>query len=105
MRKWSPGKTRVKEFAFKMLEIEVFCNTNNIQMSNKRDSYYFTLNGKKYRVSNHTREASNYNSGKKYHDIDNEEFICITAGKTRIIQIYNDLKNGFELNDEGYRIL
>ena len=74
------------------------------------DSYYFHLNGKKYRVSNHTMEASNrkaYNRfgeqvREKYHDLEEEkDTICITASKTRIIEIYDCLKKGIELDKRG----
>ena len=107
------SKTAKKEFAMKMAEIEKFCKENNIHSSLSNDSYYFTLNDKFYRVSNHTISASNrhafdeFGQQKRelYHDADEENFyICITASKTRIIEIYNNLKQGKILNKRGYVI-
>lgn len=110
--KWKPSKKAKIEFASKMDEINKFCQENNISKSVSSDSYYFTINGQKYRVSNHSIEASNakcYNIfGEKvrdtYHDSErSKEVIYIHASKTRIIDIYNDLKNGFKLNGRGER--
>lgn len=114
-RRWKPSKTRVREFIDTMNEIQKFCDENGIDYSGSMDSYYFTLNGKDYRVSNHTIEASDRGMYKtdvfsgevvkvreSYHSSDTGE-ICITASKTRIIDIYNDLKNGYELDRRGYR--
>lgn len=112
-RKFKPSKTKTREFAIKMKEIEGFCNQNNIQMSYNKDSYYFSLYGQKYRVSNHTVEKSNeraYNYfGEqiriKYHPDGREDnVIYIHASKTRIMEIYNDLKEGYILNSRGYRV-
>lgn len=97
-----------------MNEIDEFCKRNNIHQSLSSDSYYFNLNGKDYRVSNHTVNASNkgaYDSeGNKirdeYHpDGEESDVVYITAGKTRLIDIYNDLKNGYKLDRRGNRIL
>ncbi|OUC52425.1 hypothetical protein B7939_00425 [Eggerthia catenaformis] len=109
-RKFKPSKRQSREFAERMNEIEKFCKENDIHQS--KDSYYFSLNGKDYRVSNHTMEASNSHAYDevgnqtriKYHDQnDFDNLICITASKTRIIEIYNDLKAGYELTKRGYR--
>ena len=109
--KWKPSKTAAREFAQKMQEIDEFCEINGIHQSKRGDSYYFELDGKSYRVSNHTIEASDSKAfneyGEKvrefYHEND-EIDIYITASKTRIIEIYNDLKSGYQLNKRGYRI-
>lgn len=101
--KWQPSKTQRREFAQTMSEIEEFCRQNNISQSSAGDSYYFTINGQKYRVSNHTPEASYRNSGGKWHENGREDdTIYITAGKTRIREIYNDLKAGKKLSARGY---
>lgn len=112
-RRWKPSKTALKNFAERMKEIDEFCAENGIIQSASSDSYYFTLNGKCYRVSNHTINASDRgmyrtdaNTGEvikvreSYHDSD-ADLICITAGKTRIIEIYNKLKAGKELDGRG----
>lgn len=113
MFKWKPSKSAAREFAAKMNEIDAFCAENGISQSRKSDSYYFELNGQKYRISNHTIAASNdaaYNDeGEQireiYHDANEEkEYICITASKTRIIEIYENLKAGKKLNKRGYVI-
>lgn len=114
--KWRPSKTKKREFAHKMQEIEEFCDKKNISHSASFDSYYFEINGQKYRVSNHAVESR---IGKV---VDYDKFMqpireevpeiwtqrqkdvrYIHAGKTRIIEIYNDLKAGYELDGKGNR--
>lgn len=111
--KYRPSKSQRMEYAKKMQEIDGFCREHGISCSLSKDSYYFTINGKNYRVSNHTVEASNrgaYNwlgeqIRDKYHeDGRDDNTIYITAGKTRIIEIYNDLLNGYNLDARGNRI-
>lgn len=112
-RKWKPSKSKIKEFAMEMDKINTFCNENNITASKSNDSYYFTLNGKNYRVSNHTIEKSNsaafdadtgFQKRELYHDTKRDNStVYIHAGKTRIIEIYNDLKAGYELDGRGHR--
>ena len=107
------SKTKAREFAEQMSAIEDFCAENGISKSRTSDSYYFILNGKNYRVSNHTIASSNAHAfnefgeqiREKYHgDEEDKNTIYITAGKTRIIDIYNDLKAGYELDRRGNRI-
>lgn len=108
--KWKPSRKAINEFKEKMEEIDKFCDENNIIQSSSGDSYYFSINGQEYRVSNHTIAASNraaYNDyGEKkrelYHPEGEEDnVIYITAGKTRIIDIYNNLKAGKKLDRRG----
>ena len=71
----------------------------------------FEINGQKYRISNHSVEASNkgaYNelTGELtrglYHPNGRlEDVIYIHASKTRIIEIYNNLKKGLKLDGRG----
>ncbi|MDE6886187.1 MAG: hypothetical protein K2P17_04025 [Helicobacteraceae bacterium] len=115
MKRYKLSKAAKAEWAAKMKEIENFCGLNGIEYSKNLDSFYFKINDKNVRVSNHTTAASDkgcewfnpfknefedlrpsYHAGKKY-DIE------ITASKTRIIEIYEDLKAGFELTKRGYR--
>ena len=100
--KWKPSKSALKEF----------CAENNIQASYNNDSYYFILNGQKYRVSNHSVESSNnaafhdiYGQVRELYHPDGREsdVIYIHASKTRIIEIYNDLKSGYTLDGNGRR--
>ena len=108
-RKWKLSKTAAREFARTMNDIDDFCRENGISASRSSDSYYFTINGVRYRVSNHTIAASNrgmYDSmtGEKiresYHDPD-ADLVCITASKTRIVEIYNNLVAGKKLDKRG----
>ena len=110
--KYSASRKKKREFAQTMNEIDDFCSQNGISQSRSSDSYYFTLNGKNYRVSNHTIEASNAKAKNELGERVREPYhaegrdpdtIYITAGKTRIIQIYNDLKAGYELDKRGNR--
>ena len=113
---WRPSKAQCREFAATMNRIDDFCRKHGISQSASSDSYYFTMNGQKYRVSNHTVAASNrarfgeYNfiTGRceemrpSYHpNGEEEDTIYITAGKTRIIDIYESLAAGYELDRRG----
>jgi len=110
--KWKPSKAAAADFTAKMAEIDQFCASHGITQSRSSDSYYFEIDGVKYRVSNHTVDASNRGAydafGNQIRDLYHEDgesgMICITAGKTRIIEIYNDLEAGYKLNRRGYRI-
>ena len=93
--KWKPSKSKIREFASKMNEIDEFCQLNRISQSATNDSYYFELNGKKYRVSNHSPESS------LYHDGRDDDVVYIHASKSRVIEIYNNLKSGMVLNGKG----
>lgn len=100
--KFKPSRTAAREFAQKMDAIDQFCAENGIQQSRTSDSYYFFLNGKSYRVSNHTIAASYNNSLGRYHqDGTDPNTVYITAGKTRIIEIYTALQEGKELDKRG----
>lgn len=110
--KYTPSRAKAREFANTMKEIEQFCREHAIDMSRNGDSYYFTINGQEYRVSNHSVEASNAAAydrmGNKtrelYHESGRKNDVrYIHAGKTRIMDIYNDLKAGYELDGRGNR--
>lgn len=113
-RNWKPSKSAITEFKRQMEEIYDFCKENGIIESNTSDSYYFTINGQKYRVSNHSIEASNANAynwvGEKVREIYHkngreDDTIYIHASKTRIIEIYNNLKNGVKLDGRGNPVI
>lgn len=110
--RYKPSKAKAREFAQTMSEIEDFCRENGISRSMSSDSYYFTVNGQKYRVSNHSIEASNAHAfnewgeqiREKYHaDGREDDVIYIHASKTRIMDIYNDLQAGYRLDGRGNR--
>ena len=91
--RWKPSKAAKADFAAKMREIGSFCQEHDIRASLAGDSYYFQLNGKNYRVSNHSVVASNRGADTVY----------ILAEKTRLIEIYNDLAAGLALDSRGRR--
>lgn len=110
--KYKPSRAKAKEFHNTMLEIENFCRENGISASRTNDSYYFTINGIDYRVSNHSVESSNAHAysdygvqlREVYHPNGREnDVIYIHASKTRIREIYNDLKAGYILDGHGNR--
>lgn len=109
-RKWKPSKTRIAEFVQKMDGVQEFCIKNGIDFSHKMDSFYFTVDNQKYRVSNHTVAASNgkaYNFlGEQVRDIyhpngTEDDVIYITAGKTRLIEVYTNILTGKPLDKRG----
>ena len=111
-KKWKPSKSAARQYATTIDQIKTFCNENGIHYSRTCDSYYFRLNGINYRVSNHTIEASNYKAydefGNKVRDLYHpggreENTVYITAGKTRIMDIYKNLKTGYQLDKRGNR--
>lgn len=109
--RYKPSKTKIREYAEKMDRIDDFCRENNISKSANSDSYYFKINGQKYRVSNHSVESSNRGAYEEdtheqirelYHPEGREkDTIYIHAGKTRIMEIYENLKAGKELDGRG----
>lgn len=112
-KKWKPSKSKAREFAQQMNEIDEFCAKNGIQQSATSDSYYFSINGINYRVSNHTIEQSNkraYNANgeqvrQKYHNDERDAgTVYITASKTRIKDIFTALKAGKKLDKRGCEI-
>ena len=113
-RRFKPSKAAAREFAQKMQEIDDFCIANGIRASRSNDSYYFCIDGIGYRVSNHSVEASNSAAYDDFGNLKRELYhdggridgvVYIHAGKTRIIDIYNDLKSGYKLDGRGNRIL
>ena len=96
------------EYARQMIQIEQYCERNDIDKSRMGDSYYFSHNKVSYRVSNHTiakSDAGMFNDfGEKvresYHNND-ENVVCFTASKTRIIEIHKNIVAGLTLNKHG----
>ena len=111
--KFKFSKAKKREYAQKMQDTEKFCNDNSIVFSASMDSFYFTLNDQQYRISNHTIEKSNAAAFKdgvqvreKYHaDNRKKEVFYIHASKTRLIEIYENLKAGKKLDHKGNIIL
>lgn len=110
---WKPSKAAAQEYAAEIQEIKTFCEAHSIHASRTLDSYYFTIGGIEYRVSNHSIDASDNAAfdeitGEQrralYHANDDAATVQIRAGKTRIIQIYNDLCAGYQLDRKGNRI-
>ena len=110
MNKWKPSKLGAAEYGDAMKAIEQFCVAHNISASKSSDSYYFTVNDINYRVSNHSIEASDrgmdnqFTEGygrESYHPDGRADIVCIHAGKTRIIEIYNAIATGSKVNGRG----
>lgn len=109
--RWKPSKAKAREFAKTMDEIQEFCDEHGIDYSASMDSYYFTIDGERYRVSNHTVAASNRGAFDKVTGERRREFYHergeydreheITAGKTRIREIYQALMAGKKLDKRG----
>ena len=108
-----------RNFAIKMKEIIKFCRANKIYMAANYNSYSFWLNDKRYLVTNY-----NFDDYKKYlKKLSNQGFypaamylkmleneyddnvIRIQASKLRIMEIYNDLKAGKQLDKNGREIM
>ena len=108
-----------RNFAIKMKQIIKFCMANKIYMAANYNSYSFWLNGKRYLVTNY-----NFDDYKKYLKklsgqgfapatiylkmLENEyddNVIRIQASKLRIMEIYNDLKAGKQLDKNGREIM
>ena len=112
-RKWKPSKSAAREYAQTMETIRRYCDEHGIRYSSSMDSYYFTVNGIQYRVSNHSVESSNARAyswtgeqvRQKYHaEGRQDDTIYIHAGKTRIMEIHQDLMDGYKLDGRGNRI-
>ena len=109
---WKPSRTKAREFAKTMDEIQEYCDKNHINYSSSMSSYYFEINKQKYRISNHSIETSNrgaYKDGLKvrniYHDAEREpDVIYIHASKTRLIEIHEKLLKGHRLDGNGFII-
>ena len=110
--RWRPSRKAKREFAEKMDEIQEFCNEKGINYSHSMDSFYFTIDGQEYRVSNHSVESSNRGAydefGQQIREIYHQDgrkkdVKYIHASKTRVKEIYLDLINGYELDGRGYR--
>ena len=111
MAKWKPSKTKAREFAQQMQTIKDYCYNHNIAYSSSMDSYYFTVNGQSYRVSNHSVESSNKVA---YHDLYGKtrelyhpsgrtsDTVYIYASKTRLIEIHQSLLNNLKIDSRGY---
>ena len=111
--KWKPSRAKAREYVEKLDEVQAFCDEHAIRYSGTMDSYYFSINGQQYRVSNHTVAASNSKAYRldemtgemvkvreKYHNPE-DDVICITAGKTRLIEVYNNILTGKKLDKRG----
>ena len=95
--KWKPNKAKKENFKQKMDEIERFCEAHGISSSISMDSFYFTINGQNYRVSNHSVESSPH-----WHPFGRlGDVTYIHASKTRLIEIYTALMDGKKLNGNG----
>ena len=84
------SKRRKKEFANLMNEIDEFCELHHILQSKGSDAYFFSIGDTPYVVANRSRSVP---EGTRF----------ILASKTRIMQIYEDLCLGLQLDYRGYK--
>lgn len=108
---WTPSKNDKQNYIAQRQELDKFCKDNNISVSMSGDSYYFTIEGQDYRISNHTIEKSdsgmyrndpylgNIKVRDSYHT--DRDTISFTASKLRVPEIYNNLKVGLTLDKRG----
>ena len=81
--------------------LDDFCRQNGIRQSKSGNSFYFRLNGKSYRVSDHTEQYSNVCSrdlkGRKirkcYHG-KTSRTNTILAQRSEVKRIYEEIKYG-----------
>lgn len=94
-------------------EIIKFCLENNVEYSTPLFSFYFEIDGKKYLVSekrvstNLTQQFDERGNPTVafWHSLSNIlNSTKIIARKGRLIDIYQDLKNGYELDMNGERL-
>ena len=88
---WKPNKRRKKEFYETMCKIDEFCRKNRILQSKGSDTYYFTIGDASYVVGNRKRSVP-------------QDAVFILASKTRIIEIYENLVQGKQLDYRGFVI-
>lgn len=106
-RKFS--NTKKRELAIQYDDLNEFLARNKeIQASSSLDSFYFEIDSKKIRVSNHTVSASNrgaydefYNQKREEYHSTNQYDIQITASKFKLPEIYKNLKAGKTLDRRG----
>lgn len=90
-----------------MGDVRSFCKANGIRMSGS-GSYYFELYGQKYRVSDHTVEASNkaaynkkgYQRRRLYHPNGREDDTIYILSND-IESVYLNLRNGNKVSSNG----
>jgi hypothetical protein len=107
--KYRFSKAKKAEFAYEYELLNDFLgNHPEIKASLSLDSFYFEINGKSVRVSNHTIKASNrgaydefYNQIRKEYHVGDEYDIMITASKFRLPEIYKNLQAGKILDKRG----
>lgn len=106
-KKWKPSKSAAREFAQTMDTVQSYCDQNGIGYSSKMDSFYFTYEGQKYRISNHSVEASNQgrrNAGLEEFHGSRDEYVNIFASKTRLVEIHQRIVAGLKVNGRGFLV-
>lgn len=101
-----------REVRYTDKEIKKFCIENNIEYSTPLFSFYFEMGGENYMVS---EQRINTNIKKQFDENGKPTVMFwhslshilnstkIIARKGRLIDIYQDLKNGYELDMNGER--
>ena len=109
--KWKPSKSAINEYKEKKDKLDSFLKQHeNIISSASKESFYFMLEDKYIRVSNHTIFKSDSGMYDEFGNIVRDTYhtqkydTCITASPIRLPEIYADLAAGIKLNKRGYRI-
>ena len=119
-RHFVPSAEEKEAFKAAMRELEAYVKAEGISASAGYDSFYFEVDDRSYRVSNHSVEASNRNRCDKcqrehggapcsevkhcyvFHKGGRDKAVrYIHAGKTRLVGIHKALKAGFKLDGRG----
>jgi len=116
--RWKPSQEQKQEYVKKMEDVNRFIKEKGINRA-RSGSLYFHINDQPYRVSSHSIDVSdrgafpiNPITGERdmmaeptrqsYHKND-DDVIDILASPSRIMEIYNDLEQGFQLDSRGRR--
>lgn len=91
---WTHSKSEKKYFANTMTLIDKFCKEHGVEHIENGGSYRFTLNGKQYIITNSVLPKELRKKGVTY----------FFASQLRLMDIYNDLVCGKELDAHGKRI-
>ena len=122
---WKPSEADKAAFKAAMAELETYVKENHIDSSAAQDSFYFDIEGRKFRVSNHSVEKSNrsrcmscplkdeltgcrganmnnFKCTRMYHLGGREDGVTyIHASKTRLVEIHKALLAGQKLDGRG----
>ena len=97
-----------KSYKARKKELDEFCRANNITQN--QEEFFFDIKGVHFQVSRFAIKPTNAISVKERltqmddNDVSRNEIILIKGNKSNIMRIYNDLKDGIEIDFCGNRI-